>query len=51
MRRSIHSLQLMPGASQYNLNLDDDNFDDEDPETIIHVRLMAWHYRQTMQGM
>ena len=24
-----------------NLNLDDDNFDDDDPEIIIHLRLMA----------
>ena len=25
-----------------NINLDDNNFDEEDPETIIHVRLIAW---------
>ena len=25
-----------------NISLDDDNFDDDDPETIIHVRLIAW---------
>ena len=25
-----------------NINLDDDNFDEDDPEIIIHVRLMAW---------
>ena len=24
-----------------NFNLDDDNFDEDDPETIIHVRLVA----------
>ena len=24
-----------------NVNLDDDNYDDVDPKTIIHVRLMA----------
>ena len=24
-----------------NINLDDVNFDEDDPETIIHVRLMA----------
>ena len=31
-----------------NINLYDDNFDDDDPETIIHVRLMAWcnRYKQ-----
>ena len=25
-----------------NINLDDVNFDEDDPETITHVRLMAW---------
>ena len=25
-----------------NINLDDANFDEDDPETIIHVRLMVW---------
>ena len=25
-----------------NINLDDFNFDEDGPETIIHVRLMAW---------
>ena len=31
-----------------NINLDDDNFDADDPETIIHVRLMTWcnRYKQ-----
>ena len=28
-----------------NINLDDVNFDRDDLETIIHVRLMAWHNR------
>ena len=28
-----------------NINLDDINFDKDDPETIIFVRLMAWHNR------
>ena len=28
-----------------NINLGDVNFDEDDPETIIHVRLMAWHNR------
>ena len=27
------------------INLDDVNFDEDDPETIIHVRLMSWHNR------
>ena len=25
-----------------NINLDDGKFDEDDSETIIHVRLMAW---------
>ena len=25
-----------------NINPDDDNFDDDNSETIIHVRLMTW---------
>ena len=31
-----------------NINLADDNFDEDDPETIIHVRLIAWcnRYKQ-----
>ena len=28
-----------------NINLYDVNFDEDDPETIIHARLMAWHNR------
>ena len=28
-----------------NINLDDVNFDEDDPEAIIHVRLMTWHNR------
>ena len=27
------------------INLDDVNFDKDDPETSIHARLMAWHNR------
>ena len=26
-----------------NINLDDSNHDEDDPETIIHIRLLAWH--------
>ena len=26
----------------YNINLDHVNFDEDDPEAMIHVRLMAW---------
>ena len=25
------------------INLDDNNFDEDDPDIIIHVRLLAWH--------
>ena len=27
------------------INLGDINFDEDDPKTVIHVRVMAWHYR------
>ena len=27
------------------INLDDNNFDEDDPDTIIHVRLLAWHIK------
>ena len=26
-----------------NINLDDTNYDEDDSETIIHIRLLAWH--------
>ena len=26
-----------------NINLDDTNYDEGDPETVIHIRLLAWH--------
>ena len=26
-----------------NINLDDINYDEDDPETVIHIRLLAWH--------
>ena len=28
-----------------NINLDDTNYDEEYPETIIHIRLSAWHIK------
>ena len=28
-----------------NININDDNFDEDDPETINHARLNAWHNR------
>ena len=29
-----------------NINLNDDNFDEDDPETMNHVRLIIWRNRQ-----
>ena len=29
-----------------NINLDN-NFDEDDPDTIILIRLLAWHFRKT----
>ena len=28
-----------------NINLDNNNYDKDDPDTIIHVRLLAWHIK------
>ena len=28
-----------------NINLDDTNYDEDDPETIIHTRLLTWHIK------
>ena len=28
-----------------NINLDDTNYNEDDPETIVHVRLLAWHIK------
>ena len=28
-----------------SINLDDNNFDEDDPDTIIHVRLLDWHIK------
>ena len=28
-----------------NINLDDSNCDEDDPETFIHVSLLAWHIK------
>ena len=27
-----------------NINLDN-NFDEDDPDTIIHIRILAWHIK------
>ena len=28
-----------------NINLDNTNYDEDDPETVIHIRLSAWHIK------
>ena len=28
-----------------NINLDDTNYEEDDPETIIHIRILAWHIK------
>ena len=28
-----------------NINHDGTNYDEDDPDTIIHVRLLAWHIK------
>ena len=28
-----------------NINLDYGDYDEDDPETVIHVRLLAWHIK------
>ena len=28
-----------------NINLDDINYEEDDPETIIHIRILAWHIK------
>ena len=39
----LHSLRMIWAFD--NIDIDDDNFDDDDPETIVLVRLMAWCIR------
>ena len=28
-----------------DINLDDTNYNEDDPETIVHVRLLAWYIK------
>ena len=28
-----------------NISHDDTNYNEDDPETIIHIRLLAWHIK------
>ena len=32
------------------INLDDVNFDQDDPETIIHIRLINWHNKHDSEN-
>ena len=32
-------------ADLNNINRDDTNYDEDDPETIIHIRLFTWHVK------
>ena len=34
-----------------NVDLDDGNFDEDDPETIIRVRLMAWYNKRNVKHL
>ena len=34
-----------------NVDLDDSNFDEDDPETIIRVRLMAWYNKRNVKHL
>ena len=29
-----------------NFSLDDANYDDDNPETIIHIRIFTWHFEK-----
>ena len=41
---SSDEISLLSGNLN-NINIGHVNFDVDDPETIVHVRLMAWHNR------
>ena len=32
-------------TSLNNINLDDTNYNEADPDTIIHIRLLSWHIK------
>ena len=32
------------GVDLDKINLDSDNFNEDDPDTLIHTRLLAWHF-------
>ena len=33
---------IILGTDLNNINLDDSNYDEDDPETIIHIKLLVW---------
>ena len=35
----------LPNIDLNNINFDDTNYDEDDPESVIHVRLFAWHIK------
>ena len=37
----LHSLVMIWDIIQYNMNLDDDNFDEDNPASIVFVRLIS----------
>ena len=41
----LHFLVGILSIDLNNINLDDTNYDKDDPETIIYVQLLAWHIK------
>ena len=40
---TFNSIEMGHNATDFkNINFDNDNFDEDDPETIVHVGLMTW---------
>ena len=39
-----HEMRI-PSEHLHDINLDDVNFYEDDPETIIHIELRTWHNR------
>ena len=36
---------LSVNLNNFNVNLGDNNYEEDDPEIIIYVRLLAWHIK------
>ena len=41
----LHFLVGILSIDLNNINLDDTNYDKDDPETIIYVQLLAWYIK------